>query len=620
MKLVSNVITGETLRKAQLDGLKLFSDAVSRTYGPMGGYTGYSKVNVDNKTMAVAYYTKDGATALKNVMVDKPIESLIKDEIVDICTQVIKDVGDGTSSATIMSYLVFNNLYKLYEEGNSKRLIIKYFKELVKEAIEIIESRKRECTLDDIYNIALTSLNGNEEIAELIRSVYEQYGMDVFIDVQASNDKTTTIKGYDGLVYDEGYLDPAFINNEFNNTCELYNAHIYTFASPIDTPEMLDILKLIITTEITNPIAMANNQAKKGLKITVPAPAHVLIVCPFISRDANSYLDTLIKSFEQIPISSRSHLCIVSGMNDDPDNLVDIMKLTGGKFIKKYIDAEQFEKDMEAGLAPNGDNILTFAGRAEKVEVDAISMKIINPQEMRKDGVITEFFKNYVASLKDTLAKYEKTRVEIVKIGKLKKRIHILLGNMVDLYVGGIGTGDRKPLTDSIEDAVLNCRSSAKDGVGYGANFEGLRAFTELHDKYAEEEDELKYQVESALYSAYFDLCAMIYLPYFEDMQKTKKMLIEEMYVENVDRGPFNIITEKYDGTVLSSIKSEPSILNAMERIISVIFDTNQFLVPDPRFNIYDMEDETMVVDDTANKDNTEVINSDGKKLGLNKK
>jgi len=194
------------------------------------------------------------------------------------------------------------------------------------------------------------------------------------------------------------------------------------------------------------------------------------------------------------------------------------------------------------------------------------------------------------------------------------------LGNMVDLYVGGIGTGDRKPLTDSIEDAVLNCRSSAKDGVGYGANFEGLRAFTELHDKYTEEEDELKYQVESALYQAYFDLCAMIYLPYFEDMQKTKKMLIEEMYVENVDRGPFNIITEKYDGTVLSSIKSEPSILNAMERIISVIFDTNQFLVPDPRFNIYDMEDETMVVDDTANKNNTEVINSDGKKLGLNKK
>jgi hypothetical protein len=92
------------------------------------------------------------------------------------------------------------------------------------------------------------------------------------------------------------------------------------------------------------------------------------------------------------------------------------------------------------------------------------------------------------------------------------------------------------------------------------------------------------------------------------------------MLDENVDDGPFNIITEEYDGTVLSSIKSEPSILNAMERIISVIFDTNQFLVPDPRFNIYDMEDETMVIDNTSNKDNVEVINPDGKKLGLNKK
>ena len=619
MKLVSNVITGDTLRKAQLNGLKLFSDAVSKTYGPMGGFTGYSKVNVDNKTMAVAYYTKDGATALKNVMVDKPIESLIKDEIVDICTQVIKDVGDGTSSATIISYLVFKNLYKLYEEGNPKRLIIKYFKESINEAINIIESRKRECTLDDIYNIALTSLNGNEEVAEIIRNIYAQYGMDVFIDVQASNDKVTTVKGYDGLVYDEGYIDPAFINNEFNNTCELHDAHIYTFASPIDAPEMLDILKLIITCEITNPITMANNQMKKGLKVT-SNPSHVLIVCPFISRDANSYLDTLIKSFEQIPISSRSHLCIVSGMNDDPDNLVDIMKLTGGKFIKKYIDSEQFEKDMEAGLAPNGDNILTFAGRAEKVEVDAISMKIINPQEMRKDGVITEFFKNYVASLKDTLAKYEKTRMEIVKIGKLKKRIHILLGNMVDLYVGGIGTGDRKPLTDSIEDAVLNCRSSAKDGVGFGANYEGLRAFNEMKLKYFDCDNELKYEVVSALYSAYVNLCAMIYMPYFEDLTKAKKLILDEMLDENVDDGPFNIITEEYDGTVLSSIKSEPSILNAMERIISVIFDTNQFLVPDPRFNIYDMEDETMVIDDTSNKDNVEVINPDGKKLGLNKK
>ena len=35
------------------------------------------------------------------------------------------------------------------------------------QANEIIEKNKRECTLDDIYNIALTSTNGNEEMASM---------------------------------------------------------------------------------------------------------------------------------------------------------------------------------------------------------------------------------------------------------------------------------------------------------------------------------------------------------------------------------------------------------------------------------------------------------------------
>lgn len=624
--MVSNVVSEAKLRKAQSRALKLFSDVISKTYGPMGGFTCYSKQNVDQKTVAVSYYTKDGATVLKNIQTDKPIESLIKDEIIDICTQVIKDVGDGTSSATIMAHLMFDSLNTIMKVC-PKRLVTQAFKEVVEEVSEQILKQGKECTLEDIYNIALTSTDGNKEMAELIHTIYDEYGMGVFIDVQDNNQPQTIYKGYDGLCYDSGYLDPAFVNSRTSDgkgIVELPNARIYTFDSPIDTPDMMNILDMIIKTEVITPMLTINAKAQKahanGMTYSADPKDYtpVLVVCPFISRDANSYLDQLIGKWQEMAPENRMPFCLVSNMNDDPDKILDIMKMTGSKAIKKYIDPEIYKNDKVTGLAPTEMNIKSFAGTAEKVVVDATSMKIINPQNMRdKDGRLTTFFTNYVKELNDLLDKYEETRVEIVKIGKLKRRIHNLQGNMVDLYVGGVGVSDRKSLIDSVEDAVLNCRSAANDGVGYGANFEGLLASTKLLSAYHADEytkakeafeadkenkklkDEytyatIKLKVYEMTQHAYIDLVSKIYEPYF-DNDKDKTMLEVLKFIINPDGDapmqPLNIVTGEFDGTVLSSIKSEPSILLSMSKIISVILKTNQFLVPDPRFNVYEWDE-----------------------------
>ena len=96
--LITNVVPEHLLRQAQLRALKVYSDVIECTYGPMGGFTAYSKTNIDNKSMAVSYYSKDGLTNLKNVEVDQPIEALLKDELIDICSNVVKvikkDIGN----------------------------------------------------------------------------------------------------------------------------------------------------------------------------------------------------------------------------------------------------------------------------------------------------------------------------------------------------------------------------------------------------------------------------------------------------------------------------------------------------------------------------------------------
>ena len=73
---------------------------------------------------------------------------------------------------------------------------------------------------------------------------------------------------------------------------------------------------------------------------------------------------------------------------------------------------------------------------------------------------------------------------------------------------------------------------------------------------------------------------------------------------------PYNVITGEFDGTVLTSIKTEPVMLDAIAKIISLLFNTNQFLVPDARFNIYEQvreDNENMaaqfIQDESENED-----------------
>ena len=606
-KLVTNIVPEHILRKAQSRALKTYAKVIEQTYGPYGGYTTYSKTQVDNKSMAVSYYSKDGLTILKNVEVDQPIEALLKDELIDICANVVKVIGDGTSSAVLLADKIFEGMNNLRAEGSKKRDIIKAFKELVEEMAERITANGRTATLEDIYNIALTSTNGNEDMAEIIYNIYQEYGMDVWIDAQASSGPETVVKGYDGMVYDSGYLDPCFINNEDNHSCDLYNPHIYIFESPIDTPEMIKLFSLIIQKEINEPLARLQEMQKAGAPIREGYQlSDVVIICPFISRDANAYLDRLITAFTQSTPENRFHLCIVADMNDDPTKLIDIMKLTGAKFIKKYIDPAQYEADKKTGFAPTSKNIKTFYGTAEKIIIDSVSTRIINPAKMRDEkGKLTLFFTNYVAELKDILAKKEETREDIVNITKLRRRINNILGNMVDLYIGGIGTSDRRSLFDFVEDAVLNCRSAAQEGVGFGASFEALKVANEMlkhYESIVSDEDsdymKTKKMMMGVIISSYFSLEQLLYRDVYENNVDTIKHIIESISTEdNQMRGPLNIITGEYDGKVLTSIRTETAILESLSKIITIIFDTNQYLVPTPQFNVYtENEDEDIIV------------------------
>ena len=273
--------------------------------------------------------------------------------------------------------------------------------------------------------------------------------------------------------------------------------------------------------------------------------------------------------------------------------------MSGAKTIKKYIDPENQKKDIEKGLAPTVETITNFAGSADLVVADAKTTKIINPKLMyNADGSPTFVMINLLKTLEAELASYKEQNTDVKKIYMLKRRIQSLKANMVDYFIGGISYADRDAKKDLVEDAVLNCRSAATDGVGFGANFEALKAINSIiTEKYkasfADKEigDNIDWSVFNekditvAVAKAYVKLFERIYAE--NDITKDKKdLIVKDAIINNC---PLNIRNNKFDGTVLTSIKADIVILDAISKIVGLMFTTNQYLLPDPSYNTYEM-------------------------------
>ena len=234
--ILSNLVETDALRRVQLSVLEKTSSVISKTAGPFGSYS--MIMHPDRLTE----YSKDGHKVLSNFKFFKPLEKAVHDELLGITEHVIKKVGDGTTTAVQLSYLIYKELCERTERwekaGFPPYAIISEFQKVVGKITEKIRSSRRELTLDDIKQICLISTNGNEMVSEDIAYIYKKFGKDTFIQIGTSNTESSILKTYDGIILNKGFSSPSFINTN-ENTVKIPQANIYYFPDPVDTPEMI---------------------------------------------------------------------------------------------------------------------------------------------------------------------------------------------------------------------------------------------------------------------------------------------------------------------------------------------------------------------------------------------
>lgn len=571
--LFTNVVPKESLRRAQLETMEALKDYLSKSFGPYGSNT------IINKENGLPRYTKDGHTILKSIQVSGEIERAVLSDIEEETrTQAIK-IGDSTTSITILSAIIFKALSE-YEKNHPDKTpaqIVKTFKSVTEEICEEIKEHGRETTVDDIYNIALISTNGDEKLATMLKDIYEEFGLDVYIDVKASMNGTTYLKEINGMTMDCGFLDPTLINDPGKNACVISNPRIYAFKDPIDTMEMGAFLDAILYKNIIKPI---KDQDVESMVPTV-------IMAPRISRDYSAFMDQLMQSMASAPAANRGWLNIITDIQGcDMEQFEDICDLCGCKYIKKYLDPEIQREDIEKGYAPTPETINNFSGTADKVISDANKTTFINPLNMYKgDGSNSLLLDQRLDYLERQIKKLEVEGNNTTDIYTLKKRLNSLKGKMVEIYIGGVTVADRDAERDLLEDAVLNCRSAALNGVGYAANFEGLRAANEVFYKYAEEPDSDENIISGIIFNAYDEITRLLYstIPN-KDEYDLDKMILDSLTVKYC---PYNIATNEYDKKVLTSIDTDICTLTTISKIITIMATANQFILSTLNVNKY---------------------------------
>lgn len=585
----SNIVSGETLRKIQGNVLRDLKNAIAHSMGPAGSNTLILKGN--SSADLVAAYSKDGHKIIKNIMYQNPIEMSIQTEIEEITRYVERVVGDGTTSAVILSSLIFDAMTKYIEENAIKYpyKIIRDFQEAVAAISDQIRgAAKRECTLQDIYDLALISTNGNTRLAEEIANIYAEHGMDVYVDVNASTDKNSYIKDYDGISFDSGYSDPAYINDpsgvsRIRGISEYPEVRVYYFADPIDTPEQAALFQSIIQHNIVHQ-ASVNQHA-------IPT----VIVAPLIGKDMKGYMRNIIQylyQFTEERYSQKPQLLVITNFAGlDRNHIDNIMNLCGCPVIQKYINDKQQLEDQENKLTPTVENVHEFYGTCSMVEADSNKTRFIDPSKMYEkdeDGnklldenglpIPCKEYTSILEFLKAELKRAQETGEHPGQIGALKRQLHTMKANMVEYFVGGVSVSDRDSARDLVEDAVLNCRSAAAYGVGFAACYEGLCA------------SEVMVNVGDEKLKPYFKIINSAYREY-------SKLLYSTVTAEN-DAGnlvklsfdakcPMNLVSGEFDGKVITSIESDPTILDAISKIITIMLTANQALVQAPNINMY---------------------------------
>jgi chaperonin GroEL (HSP60 family) len=569
------------------------SEIIKKTMGVKGGYT----ILKDNFNFNYSS-TKDGYTVLKNLVGTTKEEEALLSFVKNISFNMVRTVGDGSSSAVLISYKLFNNLNKIVDNYPyiPKIIIVEILnflfsdiKEEIKKYATSIDLDKEE-SKDIIYKIAFNATNGNEEISNLLASTfYENKISNILVSSKMAHDNEHEI----------------IINNSFEHNRGLISD------------------KMLKTKNFTK---FENSK---------------IFVLPFILT--NNFLQTLVSLLninnENIPI-----VIVCNGFtNDFKTNLENLILANNGKFEFNIAIVDAALSSEEARRKVEDLRFLSNQNSEFKDEIDfEIFVKTLNNVSFKSLPLIKDFkatltnsifsgfeadeekIKVKINELKEDYTKIRNTNYEKEK-AILDLRISRLRQKTATIFVAGINDQAKESIKYAIDDASAAISSALKYGWNLSGNvlvpliiYKNFENILEKANTYFQNKYEYLFFEEKEIISNILLSLRKTYINTFEDVslniihnKDISEEVLEKLFnkIISINNFNYNKVQNKYDmilsnvtckvfndgnyifnnrtmkieekdkTSVISSIETDIEIINSVLSIINLIFPSNSIII-----------------------------------------
>src|SRR3989344_2060503 len=178
--MAKQIIFSDDARVKLLNGVEALYDAVRVTIGPKG------RNAILDKGYGAPTITNDGVTIAKEIELKDKFENMGAELIKEVAIKSNDQVGDGTTTATILAYaMIKEGLRNVTAGANPMRLRLG-----INRAVEVLVKELRGMAKDvtnqeEIAQVATISAQ-DERVGQLIAEVMKEVGQDGVVTVERS--------------------------------------------------------------------------------------------------------------------------------------------------------------------------------------------------------------------------------------------------------------------------------------------------------------------------------------------------------------------------------------------------------------------------------------------------
>lgn len=416
------MITGDLAKEQLLEGAHILYDAVSTTLGPKGqngviqAY-GEPIVTHDGVTVAKAIENVDGASPGAQVGIE-----MIKSS----SSKTNDNVGDGTTSSTILAYHLIDMGMEKIKTGKNSMVLRRELDIAATDALELLKDLSTPIESEKETIEIATISSENVDIGKEVGHMYHVLGKDGMVVVEIGSKPVTEYEIVEGYTMDRGLINPMQITDG------------RTQSTTVKNPAILIAHNTLSLKDIA-PLCDELWQAGRD---------SLVVVCNDFKNDLmDRALMSMQQDFQIIGVKA-------PGFGDNRAELMkDLAAICGteavGNLLPKKVDALQ-AKDL---------------GTCEEIVITPTETVITGGSE------IAEYVANLQAKAKNQKGEFDKQKIE--------KRIAQLHAKVGQIRVGGNTEMEAEERKYLVDDAVAATEAALKDGIVPG----GGTTYVELSNR-----------------------------------------------------------------------------------------------------------------------------------------